>query len=267
LKSRRKNDVTESETIKAGATAVPALRRAVAIMDFVSGSSKQPNAAEIGRVLSLPKSTLHGLLLAMIELGLLTRGADGTFSAGPHPMRWANGFLAQNDLVEVFKTYFAETRDLTRYTITMTVLDGCKVVYLACSNASLPLGVTFRIGMRLPAAFTATGKALLSEFDPITVKDLFSDGFPAPLTSRSVRNLTELNSDLEETRQRGFSIDDGQVREGMICLGTALHNHTGDAVAGLAISLTRSEATAKAIDDLGGKLVLAGIEISRRLGA
>lgn len=259
--------MAEIETSKTGATAVPALRRAVAIMDFVSGASKAPNAAEIGRVLSLPKSTLHGLLLAMAELGLLTRGSDGTFSAGPHPMRWANGFLAQNDLVEVFKTYFAETREFAEYTLTMTVRDGNKVVYVACSNASLPLGVTFRIGMRLPAAFTATGKALLAELDPISVQDLFSEGFPTPLTSRSARNLAELYSDLEETRQRGFSIDDGQVREGMICLGTALHNHAGDAVAGLAISLTRSEATAKAIADLGGKLVNAGREISRRLGA
>ncbi|RCK50781.1 IclR family transcriptional regulator [Thalassospira profundimaris] len=259
--------MAETEAANTGATAVPALRRAVAIMDYVSQTSKQPNAAEIGRVLSLPKSTLHGLLLAMIELGLLTRGADGTFSAGPHPMRWANGFLAQNDLVEVFKTYFAETRDFTQYTITMTVLDGNKVVYIACSNANLPLGVTFRIGMRLPAAFTATGKALLAELDPVTLKDLFASRFPDPLTSRSVRNPGELARDLEETRQRGFSIDDGQVREGMICLGTALHNHTGDAVAGLAISLTRSEATAKAIADLGGKLVNAGREISRRLGA
>lgn len=259
--------MTQTETNSAGASAVPALRRAVAIMDFVSGSSKQPNAAEIGRILSLPKSTLHGLLLAMVELGLLTRFADGTFRAGPHPMRWANGFLAQNDLVEVFKGYFAENRDFANYTLTMTVQDGNEVVYIACSNASLPLGVTFRIGMRLPAAFTATGKALLSELDPGTLEDLFAEKFPEPLTSRSVRNLAELRRDLEEARQRGFSIDDGQVREGMICLGTALHNHTGDAVAGLAISLTRSEATAEAIADLAGKLVNAGREISRRLGA
>lgn len=257
----------ESEASKVGATTVPALRRAVAVMDFVSASPREPNASEIGRTLSLPKSTLHGLLLTMVELGLLTKGLDGTFSSGPHPMRWANGFLAQNDLVDVFKSYFAETRELAQYTITMTVLDGSEVVYLACSNARLPLGVTFRIGMRLPAAFTATGKALLAELDTPALHELFSPRFPDPLTSRSVRNLTELSSDLDKTRQHGFSIDDGQVREGMICLGTALHNHTGDTVAGLAISLTRSEATAKAIEDLGEKLVVAGSDISRRLGA
>ncbi|MGO2242978.1 MAG: IclR family transcriptional regulator [Halomonas sp.] len=255
------------EAPKAGTTKVPALRRAVAIMDFVSASPRKPKASEIGHSLSLPKSTLHGLLLTMVEAGLLTKGFDGTFSTGPHPMRWANGFLAQNDLVDIFKSYFADAHSLGQYTMTMTVLDGSDVVYIACSNAHLPLGTTFRIGMRLPAAFTATGKALLAALDTSALHELFSNQFPGPLTSRSVRNLTKLRSELDETRQRGFSIDDGQIREGMICLGTSLHNHTGDTVAGMAISLTRSEATTEAIKDLGHNLVVAGNDISRRLGA
>ncbi|MGE6605764.1 IclR family transcriptional regulator [Halomonas sp. NPDC076908] len=256
----------EIEAPKVSAAPAPALRRAVAIMDFVSASSKH-TATEIGRHLALPKSTLHGLLMTMVELGLLNKDLDGTFSAGPHPMRWANGFLAENDLVAVFKNYFAKNHDLSHYTNTMTILDGSEVVYLACSNASLPLGITFRIGMRLPAAFTATGKALLSEVDPSALQTLFSGCFPDPMTSHSVGNLEELKKDLEETRQRGFSIDDGQVREGMICIGTAVHNHAGDPVAGLAISLTRSEATTKKIEKLGERLVIAGKDISRNLGA
>lgn len=257
----------EIKASQASAASAPALRRAVAIMDLVSASSKQHNATEIGRQLALPKSTLHGLLLVMVELGLLNKDVDGTFSAGPHPMRWANGFLAENDLVAVFNNYFAKNHDLAHYTNTMTVLDGSEVVYLACSNASLPLGVTFRIGMRLPAPFTATGKALLAEIDPSTLHTLFSSGFPGPMTSLSVRNLEALKHDLEETRLRGFSIDDGQVREGMICIGTVVHNHTGDPVAGLAISLTRSEATTQKIAKLGERLVIASQDISRNLGA
>ncbi|WP_313618833.1 helix-turn-helix domain-containing protein, partial [Agrobacterium sp.] len=46
---------------------VPALRRAVRILDLVSGSPRNLTAAELTRVLDLPKSTAHGLLAVMTE--------------------------------------------------------------------------------------------------------------------------------------------------------------------------------------------------------
>jgi DNA-binding IclR family transcriptional regulator len=66
------------------------------------------------------------------------------------------------------------------------MLDGAEVVYLACQNGDRPLGVTFRIGMRLPAPYTATGKAMLSTLPTAEVRHLFADGMPPPLTRASV---------------------------------------------------------------------------------
>ncbi|WP_333629752.1 IclR family transcriptional regulator [Agrobacterium cavarae] len=254
------NDEPDSSS----AQTVPALRRAVGILDILA-SGKNLTAAEIARALGLPKSTAHGLLAVMSELDLVARSPDGTLKIGPHPLRWANAFLSQLDVVTTFQEVLARDRKLDPYTVTLTVREGAEVVYVGCRNSDQPLGQTFRIGMRLAAPFTATGKILLSDLKREELDHLLAD-FPKPLTQRSVRTVEELEKELELTRERGFSIDDGQIREGMICIGAALRDHSGSAVAGIAISMLRSEASDDRISELGAQLQVIAKGMSEGLG-
>jgi DNA-binding IclR family transcriptional regulator len=244
---------------------VPALRRATRILDLLAEPGQNLTAAEITRILGLPKSTAHGLLAVMDELDLVAKSADGTLRVGPHPLRWANSFLAQLDIVSTFHEYLAQRRELDPYTVTLTVREGREVVYIGCRNSAQPLGHTFRIGMRLPAPFTATGKMLLSDLTTDELKGLF-DSFPKPLTSRSVSTMYQLEQELAATRARGFSIDDGQIREGMICIGAVIRDHSGTAAAGIAVSLIRSEAGDEKVGLLGEELRQTAKALSEKLG-
>lgn len=256
----------QEDNAAAQAETVPALRRAVRILDFVSAAGAPPTAADLARALGLPKSSAHGLLATMLELGLLARAGDGTFRLGAHPMHWANGFLAQFDLVGEFQRYFAEQAELSRHTITLSVLEGRDVIYLACRNSADPLGFTFRIGMRLPAPFTATGKILLSALPDAALRQRFGQHWPAALTPHSVAGLPAFLAEMRDTRARGFSIDEGQVREGMHCIGAAIRDFSGEPVAGIAVSLLEHEATPAAMQATGTQLAAVAAALSRRLG-
>jgi IclR family transcriptional regulator, blcABC operon repressor len=258
---------SDGASLSRSGDSVPALRRTVLILDLVAAAERPLNAAEITRSLGLPKSTVHGLLTVMMELNLLVRNPDGAFRLGPHPMRWTNAFLAEMDVLSVFNEYFAKDTVLKPYTMTLTVLDRDDVVYIGCRNSNQPLGQTFRIGMRLPAPFTATGKMFLSEMPDKELRVLFNSSFPAPMTSRSVRNLDQLMGELAITRDRGYSIDDGQVREAMICIGSAVRDHSGKMIAGIATSLLRIEASDDVLSDMAKEVQRAANALSRNLGA
>ncbi|MGP4689693.1 IclR family transcriptional regulator [Agrobacterium pusense] len=245
---------------------VPALRRAVMILDLVAKADTALLAADITRALSLPKSTAHGLMNVMIELNLLTKDANGAIRLGPHPLHWANSFLADMDIVSAFQSYFSTDTSLSKYTLTMTVLDGSDVVYVGCRNSDRPMGLTFRIGMRLPAAFTATGKMLLSEIADQDLTSMFYKGLPAPMTVHSVRSLEQLRTELHQTRVRGYSIDNEQVRDGILCIGSTVRDYSGKAVAGVAVSLLRSEASDDYIVELGLRVRNIAGSLSARLG-
>ncbi|WP_165225752.1 IclR family transcriptional regulator [Affinirhizobium pseudoryzae] len=257
----------DAEKIASGGTAVPALRRAVEILNLLATSDERFSSAEISRRLSLPKSTAHGLLSAMIELNLIRRSADGTMRIGPQSVRWAGRFLSQMDVRTAFNDYLDTNRQWSAYTVTLTLREGPDVIYIACRNSERPLGHTFSIGTRLPAAFTATGKVLLSELPEDDLDNLFSAGLPTRLTSNSVQTLEQLKGELALVRSRGFSVDDGQIRAGMVCVGAPVRDHDGDITAGIAVSFLRSDLKSQGIAAIGEQLKTAGHAISRRLGA
>ncbi|ARU94405.1 IclR family transcriptional regulator [Tatumella citrea] len=256
-----KNSSEESQ-----GTTVPALRRSVQILDLVSQSATPLSFTGIVSQLGLPKSSVHGLCAALVDEGLLIRTNDGTYRVGSRIMSWANAFLDQTDLIAEFQQLLQGRNELRGFTVTLTVLDDCQVVYIACSNSKAALGFTFSIGMRLPAPFTATGKAILSTLSDEEIGRRFADRWPESLTSHSVKSASALTTELARVRQCGYSIDNGQIREGMLCIGAPVRDFSGQAVAGLAVSLLQQEAGPQTIETVGQKLLEIAASLSARLG-
>ena len=246
---------------------VPAVLRGCMVLDAVAAASQPLTVSDLARRLDLPKSTVHGLCATLTDLGLLLRRADNSFRIGPHVMRWANAFTMQTGLTAEFTALCDSLGQQEDETMTLSVLEDRDVVYIACRNSTAPLGVTFRIGMRLPAPFTATGKALLSTLPDAQVGALFDGAWPAPLTSRSVRDMETLLAELAGCRARGYSIDDGQVREGMHCFGIPVRDASNQVVAGIAVSLLTGRVNAATTKRGLQSIQTMAHALSMRLGA
>ena len=59
------------------ARTVPAVERAIALLDALATASQPQSLAALARSLSLPKSSVHGLLATLAAAGLARRNADG----------------------------------------------------------------------------------------------------------------------------------------------------------------------------------------------
>jgi IclR family transcriptional regulator, blcABC operon repressor len=265
MPTKQLNRSVEDQTEK---TSAPAVVRAARILDLISQSTGPLSLAELARALELPKSSLHGLCATLAQLRLITRLDNGQMTLGPHVMSWANAFLARSDITQEFLAAWDEVNVLPQETITLSVLDGASVVYIACRNGNRPLGVTFRIGMRLPAPFTATGKAMLSTFSDEEIRSKLKGPWPKPLTAMGTPNLAAFVKDMEETRRRGYSIDDNEVREGMHCLGAPVFDSSSKhAVAGVAVSMLSLDVTPETQEKAGRAIRHLADRLSERLGA
>lgn len=247
-----------------GIKLVPAVERAVRILDIIAAEGPM-GLSKIARALSLPKSSVHGLCYTLCHLDLL-RERHGRYSFGPKSLGWTAVAMDESALIAEFKELLDRASDLNRYTLTLSTLHSAEVIYLACQNTSAPLGVSFRIGMRLPAPFTATGKAMLAHLTQYDLEKNLNIPFPAPLTDSSVQSVEKLLEELEETRKQGFSVDNGQVRSGMCCLGAAVRDASGNAVAGVALSMTTAEARPDVIEATGCAIANFALQLSRRIG-
>jgi DNA-binding IclR family transcriptional regulator len=247
--------------------AVPALVRTKKILDALSTGGKPKGVSELARMLDLPKSTVHGLCHTLVDLGLMMRVGPSQFAVGPHVLSWANAFEGQSDLTQEFMRIAEATDLISEQAINLSILTGREVMYVACRRGTDPLGVSFRPGVRLPAPFTATGKAMMSTMRPEEVEAIFGDEWPEPWTKQSVPDLKTLMRELEETRERGYSIDDGQLRDAMVCFGAPVFNASDDhAVAGIAIGLLRGEVNDTSRAQVSHAVRTLADKLSHRLG-
>lgn len=153
-------------------------------------------------------------------------------------------------------------------TITLTVLEGGEVVYIAARNSEVSHSlIDFRAGMRLPAAFTATGKSFLSFLSDFEVKRLHSNGLPDPRTPHSVRSIDALLKQLHETRKRGYSIDNQEVAEGIICFGASVLDSRNMPIAGVAVSLLAEDVTQSEREEIIANIRRIATRLSARMGA
>lgn len=248
---------------------VPALVRATRILDTMSRDGRPKGVSELARSLGLPKSTVHGLCRTLVELGLLLRVGPTQFAIGPHVLGWANAFQTQSDLTVEFTRIWDELQLFPRETVTLSVLSGNDVLYIACRNGANALGVSFKVGMRLPAPFTATGKAMLATMHESQVRRLFADSWPEPMSPRSVRSIEGLLDELAATRARGFAIDNGQTREGAYCFGAPVFDGSGNgiAIAGVAVALLAIDVNEESTAEAGKAIRAVAAKLSWRLGA
>lgn len=231
------------------ASKMPALDKIVRILDLLSNAEHPMSGADVAKTLDLPRSSAYALLQALLEANLVSKADERQFTLGIHVMHWASAYLSRQDIVAAFHQNFSHCSALDSYTLTLSMLQEDKVVYLACKNSNAPLGFTFRIGMQMPAALTATGKMLLSELSHKEIEQRISH-FPPAFTENSVQTLADLYAELEIIRKQGYAIDNGQLRLGMYCYAVAIKDRQGKARYGIAASLLEQETHPETVTNL-----------------
>lgn len=263
----RKVDVTITKLNKEGSVKlVPAVVRAGAILDAIAQSGGGLRLSELARKTGFPKSSAHGLCQTLVQMGLLKFNDDGNFAIGPKVIGWADAFLANADILDAFHNALARVKEFDAYTLTLSQLDGAEVIYLGCRNSSAPLGITFRRGMRVPAIFTATGKAILAAMSAEVRANHLPKDWPLPLTPTSVASLAALEAELKQTTENGYSIDNEQLREGMVCIGAAIYDNLSRPVAGIALSMMAVEVKPALIKQVGARIRALADAVAEEMG-
>ncbi|MGP9491754.1 IclR family transcriptional regulator [Psychrobacter sp. AOP7-B1-24] len=246
-------------------TAVPALDKTFQILDLITDSPQPLTAAHIAKQLELPRSSTHNILQSLLNKHVIYKDIDSRFHLGSYLMYWAGKYEQQQGVIQLFKDLIVQYPVLLQHTVTLSKLDLGEVVFLACHESPAPLGFTFRAGVRVPAVFSATGKAMLSTMSMSAIKSLYEDIFPEPLNQNCVSDFESFDTEMTKIHSSRISLDDGQLRDGMYCLGTYIRNASGIAIAGMAVSFLQGEYESKR-EEVSAVLIELAEQIEQRLG-
>ncbi len=207
----------------AGTDLVPAITRAVAILDVLADKDGVPvSISDLARTLSRPKSSTANLCATLEATGLVMRRESG-YVLGRKLAELGGRYLSNVDEIAEFYQLCRRSPLLRRETVRAAVLDGLDVLYLARYDGVRPLRLTANIGDRFPASCTATGKALMAHLSPAVLEDRLRGTARLPtLTPRSLATVPELLAQLEEVRAQGWAVDDQETTIGVTCFAVAV---------------------------------------------
>jgi DNA-binding IclR family transcriptional regulator len=246
--------------------AVPAIERAAAVLERLAATSEPLTLADLSKQVSMARSSLHDVCASLVATGLAEKSPSGRYQIGLKVVELARRRLASTDLVSTFQAV-CRAHGSQAETVVLSVLSGSDVVYVSFIDGGRPLAVRYEIGMRLPAAFTASGKAILSTLPTAKVESLLGPHVDNRNGWGQRKSLPQLVQELHATRERGYSIDDEETARGMTCIGAAVFaDDHSQAVGAVAMSLVKGSTT-WFDTQLSDYIRQLAAEISRRMGA
>ncbi|HEY7815091.1 MAG TPA: IclR family transcriptional regulator [Nakamurella sp.] len=207
-------------------TAAPALRRGLAVMQLLASKATPVSAAAIARDLGLPRSTTYELLTELAAAGFAVHLADDRrWGLGLAAFQIGSAYLRGQPLERVGRPVLTRLGAVTGGTAHLGVLHGAQTL------------VT-EVGVRLPAALTATGLSILAHLPAGQVRALFPDRTSfVDRTGRGPGTLPELRGDLTATRRRGWAIEDGRISAGAASVAAAVFDHNRVPIAAVGITV------------------------------
>lgn len=216
---------------------------------------------EIGNVLQIPKSSLHGLLLTMTQGGWLRHDEQNhAFTLGIRALEAGNAYIRSVSFVDRAKPFAAGLRDQLHETVQISVRDGRYNVYISKFDAGQSLALVSEVGRRLPAHATGLGKMLLSSLSEPELDALYYGVELEGFTPNTITDLSALKEHLAVIRARGYSMDHEERTEGLRCIATPIYDHTQRQIAAISVSAPifrfngREDEALSALKDVSARL-------------
>jgi DNA-binding IclR family transcriptional regulator len=246
---------------------VQVIDRALSILDMLSAQGPDLALGEISEKLELHKSTVHRLIMVLERHKLIERNASsGRYRLGLKLFELGTKALAQLNLRDRARPFLERLVLETSETVHLCVLDDSEVVYLDKVEPERSVRMATSVGRRNPAHCTAVGKAMMAYLPLAQVESIVRKQGMKAITSNTITSFLELKKELAAIRERGYSVDNEEIEEGVRCVGCVVQNFSGEPVAAISISGPAFRVTLEKVPGLATAVVAAAHGLSQGLG-
>jgi len=196
----------------------------VALRDIAAGSS-------------LIKTTAFNLVMALVEVGLVEHNpVTGAYRLGVEFIAYGRAVERRTDLIALMRPYLVRLCATSRETVNLALPCPADVLIVDSMEGSQSLRITSYAGTRASYHSTACGRALLAYGSEAVRTQVLALQPLVPLTPRTTTDRDKLDAILAQCRQRGFVEEIEENEEGAACVGAALLDGKGEAIAAVSIA-------------------------------
>ncbi len=243
----------------------PAAERTLRILELLSTTQRGLSLDQIAEMTAIPRSSAH-LILCCLEAHdyLKKHPRSRRYLLGVRVLDLASSALRANNLRLVAGSRLQQLMNRTGLATHLAVLENDQAVLLDHYSPPKMRSWTW-VGMHMDLHCTALGKVLMAGLPDSEIRRILSQHELAPRNQNTKTDPEELMQDLQDTRQRGFAIDDEEAQIGCRCLAAPIRDGTGAVIAAISIAGTTRQVNLANASPLASLLVETAQEISREL--
>jgi DNA-binding IclR family transcriptional regulator len=247
---------------------IQAVNRALAILEGFDYQQEELGVTELAKRLGLHKNNAFRHLATLECRGFIEQDKKtGNYRLGIKTFEVATVFLHHFGLRRLARPVLEEMVAKCNETAYLALADGPHVIYVLMHDTSHTVRIFPRLGHRLPAYCTASGKIQLAHESPDRLTQIFRHHPLRKLTENTITNLEALEGHLRGVARQGYAVDDEELEYGVRCVAAPVRDYSHRVVAAVGLSGPVARFSLERIEQELVPLVKeAGIKISHRLG-
>ena len=216
---------------------IQSVARALTIVDALAEARGELALNEIAARLSLPKSTVHGLISTLRDFSYIEQSAfTGKYRLGIRFFEVGHIVAQGWEVRTVAAPYINKLLEELGETVHLVVLDKLEVLYIDKRESGQTLRIASQVGMRLPAHCTGVGKMLMAHLSPEQRAELISrKGLPR-FTRNTLTDVEALEDELNRIRMQGFAVDNEEIMDSLRCVAAPIRDQTGKVISAISLA-------------------------------
>lgn len=222
---------------------------------------------DLARKSGFSPSTVHRILLTLEGRGFVQNDMErGYWLIGIKTFKIGSAFLRNRRVASMGRLTMRELMGKTGETVNLGIEDNGEVVFISQVESHDTLRAFFRAGSRGAMHASGVGKALLAELPEHRIRQICGLRRLERFTEKTRTDLAELMRELDDSRRRGWAIDDEERTLGMRCVAAPIFNEHGEPIAAVSTSGPSVRITLRKLDEFGPIVRRAADEITASIG-
>ena len=203
--------------------------------------------SQVAEVVGLDRATSRRLLLTLTDLGYV-RTSGKQFFASPRSLELGYAYFASMPIWERIQPILAEFSDKHMGAVSIGVLDGRDVVYVArAQNRRSVYTLNVGVGSRFPIYSSSTGRVLLSGLRDDEIKSILKQIEIIKRTPKTRMKTSDIMAEIAAARSAGYCICDEETEMGVRSIAVPIRDRQHNVVAAMNASVQATIADSRAL--------------------
>ncbi|WP_134323786.1 IclR family transcriptional regulator domain-containing protein [Cumulibacter soli] len=215
---------------------VQSLAKGLEVIASFTAERRRQTLSEVARNAGMTRASARRFLLTLTDLGYVERDGD-RFSLRPTVLQIGRAYLSMLTMPDIAEPHMRSLASRIGHDVALVVLDGMDGVVVVESEPGRSADNFVRVGERVPALSSASGRVLLAQLSEEDLAIRTRGQHVPQLTSHTQRDLTAVLEDVRAARRRGYTIVDDEFRSGVQSLAMPVYAGINQHPAALVISV------------------------------